>query len=62
MTFVTFVVEEAEFGQDEPLPLPKTHPGAILQGGHERKAEAESNRDNEQVGQIACPRSVDQRD
>lgn len=26
----TFVVEEAEVGQDEPLPLPQTHPRAVL--------------------------------
>lgn len=28
---LTFVVEQTEISQDEPLPLPKTHPRTVLQ-------------------------------
>lgn len=28
---LTFIVEEAEISQDEPLPLPQTHPRTVLQ-------------------------------
>ena len=27
----TFVIEQTEISQDEPLPLPETHPRAVLQ-------------------------------
>lgn len=43
---LTFVVEQTEISQDEPLPLPQTHPGAVLQeaeeaeGGERMKNEA----------------------
>lgn len=35
---LTFVVEQTEISQDEPLPFPKAHPRAVLQRGRGLKS------------------------